>query len=137
MLLLYAEALNEWQQGPTPDAFAAVNMVRRRGYGLPVNTASSLCDLDNSLAYEDFRQAVRDERAHELCFEGHRRQDLIRWGIYYETIRGAYQDLVNWHENAPDYYRIVDYTIKGKNELLPIPQREMDLMEQYRQNPNW
>lgn len=137
VLLLYAEALNEWQQGPTPDAFAAVNMVRRRGYGLPVNTASSLCDLDNSLAYEDFRQAVRDERAHELCFEGHRRQDLIRWGIYYETIRGAYQDLVNWHENAPDYYRIVDYTIKGKNELLPIPQREMDLMEQYRQNPNW
>ena len=137
VLLLYAEALNEWQQGPTADAFAAVNMVRRRGYGLPVNEASNLADLDNTLDYEGFRQAVRDERAHELCFEGHRRQDLIRWGIYYRTIMDTYQGLVAWHENAPDYYRIAEYTVEGKNELLPIPQREMDLMKQYDQNPKW
>lgn len=36
VLLLYAEALNEWKQEPTPDAYTAINMVRRRGYGLPV-----------------------------------------------------------------------------------------------------
>ena len=137
VLLLYAEALNEWQGAPTADAFAAVNMVRRRGYGKPINEASNVCDLDSTLGYEAFQKAVRDERAHELCFEGHRRQDLVRWGIYYQTIRNTFQELVRWHENAPDYYRIIDYTIEGKNELLPIPQREMDLMNQYEQNPNW
>ena len=137
VLLLYAEALNEWQQGPTPDAYAAVNMVRRRGYGLPVNAASAVADLPSGLSFEDFRQAVRDERAHELCFEGHRRQDLIRWGIYYQTIMQTYQDLVTWHESAADYYRVADYTIEGKNELLPIPQREMDLMVNFEQNDKW
>ena len=24
-------------------------------------------------------------RAYELAFEGHRRLDLVRWGIYYQT----------------------------------------------------
>ena len=137
VLLLYAEALNEWQQGPTPDAFAAVNLVRRRAYGLPLYSGAQACDLDNTLSCEQFRQAVRNERAHELCFEGHRRQDLVRWGIYYDTIMQTYQDLVGWHENAPDYYRVADYTVRGKNELLPIPQREKDLMVQYKQNPLW
>ncbi len=135
VLLLYAEALNEWQQGPTNDAYAAINMVRRRAYGFPLS-GTSKADLATGLSYEAFRQAVREERAYELAFEGHRRQDLIRWGIFYETIRGTYSDLSSWHEMAPDYYRAVDFTIKGKNELLPIPQRDVDISG-FRQNPGW
>ncbi len=34
-----------------------------------------------------FREAVRKERSYELSFEGHRRMDLVRWGIYYNTIQ--------------------------------------------------
>lgn len=137
VLLLYAEALNEWHKTPTDEAYAAVNMVRRRGYGKPVGTADAACDLSTGLSYEAFRQAVRDERSYELCFEGHRRQDLVRWGIYYETIKNTAEELAQWHEAAPSVYAIAEHTVKGKHELLPIPQRDLDLMTGCSQNPNW
>ncbi len=135
VLLLYAEALNEWQQGPTTDAYAAINMVRRRAYGLPLDAPSSV-DLATGMSYEAFRQAVRDERAKELAFEGHRRQDLIRWGIYYETVKKTYSELAAWHEEAPGCYRGGEFTTKGQHELLPIPLNEIKLSG-LKQNNMW
>lgn len=137
VLLMYAEAVNEIS-GPTPEAYAAVNMVRRRGYGLDINsTEPTVADLDEGMSQEEFRQAVRDERAYELCFEGQRKQDLIRWGIYYESIQQAAFDLDDLMDQATTYYLPAQYTQKGRHELQPIPQRELDLMPLYRQNPNW
>ena len=128
VLLLYAEALNELNKAPNNDAYAAINMVRRR---------AGLSNLTAGLSYEAFKQAVRDERSHELCFEGHRKQDLVRWGNYYETIQQTVSDLNDWHEEANTYYLIGEYTVKGKHELLPIPQRDLDMMTACGQNPNW
>ena len=128
VLLLYAEALNELNKAPNDDAYAAINMVRRR---------AGLSNLTAGLSYEAFKQAVRDERSHELCFEGHRKQDLVRWGNYYETIQQTVSDLNDWHEEANTYYLIGEYTVKGKHELLPIPQRDLDMMTNCDQNPNW
>ena len=137
VLLLYAEAMNEWKKGPTTEAYNAVNMVRRRGFGLTVGATSSTADLPEGLSYEQFQQAVRDERSYELAFEGHRRQDLIRWGIFYDSIQQTFYDLQTWHDQAASYYRCIDFTIEGKNELMPIPQRDMDLCKQFKQNPGW
>lgn len=137
VLLLYAEALNEWKQGPTTEAYEAVNMVRRRGFSLPIGTANNLSDLKAGMAYDEFQKAVRDERSYELAFEGHRRQDLTRWGIYYESVKKTTQDLVNWYTDGAQYYICANYTKKGKNELLPIPQRDKDLMSKFEQNPGW
>lgn len=135
VLLLYAEALNEWKHGPTDEAYEAINMVRRRGFGNPSKT--SICDLKD-LNEEDFRKAVYQERAYELAFEGHRRMDLIRWGIYYETIQKTYNDLLNWWTAETEFnYVVYRHTVKGKHELFPIPQRDMDLMIKFNQNPNW
>ncbi len=139
VLLLYAEALNEWKQGPTDDAYTAINMVRRRGYGLPVATASGLADL-SGLDVTSFQEAVHQERAFELAFEGHRKLDLIRWGVYYETVKATAQALGLWWSSAgsPNYaVATPGYTTKGKHELFPIPQQEMDLMTQFDQNPLW
>jgi len=136
VLLLYAEALNEVNQGPVAEAYEAVNMVRRRAFGFDVNMPSSISDLPSGLSYADFSQAVRDERKWELAGEGHRRQDLIRWGIYYEIVKKTYTDLSLWHYMAPDYFQAGIYAQKGKHELLPIPQREIDLCG-LKQNPNW
>ena len=133
VLLLYAEAINEIH-GPNQDAYKYLNMVRRRAFGNDVN-ASSNADL-SGFTQEEFRQAIRDERAYELAYEGHRRQDLIRWGIYVDTIEQTYQGLMSWHETAPDYFIAVDYTKKNKHELLPIPQREVDLCG-FSQNLGW
>ncbi len=140
VLLLYAEAMNEWKKGPTTDAYNAINMVRRRGYGLPVDVASSVADLPDGLDENGFREAVRKERAFELAFEGHRRLDLIRWGIYYETVKATAVRLGNWWTggDAPNYVVATPgYTTKGKHELFPIPQRDMDIMSQFKQNPLW
>ncbi len=95
------------------------------------------CDLKD-LNEEDFRKAVYQERAYELAFEGHRRMDLIRWGIYYETIQKTYNDLLNWWTAETEFnYVVYRHTVKGKHELFPIPQRDMDLMIKFNQNPNW
>lgn len=132
VLLLYAEALNEWKGGPTADAYAAINKVRARGYA--GNGGYELSGLDQ----EGFREAVRQERAFELAFEGHRRLDLVRWGIYYETIQETDARLNSWWESDGVYnYVVAKHTVKGKHELLPIPQRELDLCREFTQNPNW
>ena len=137
VLLLFAEALNELNGGPTEEAYEAVNTVRRRGFGLPVDEPSELADLEPGLDYNQFLHALQDERAYELCFEGNRKQDLIRWGIYYEKIQSTIYELENFREGFGLQSTLYDRTVKGKHELQPIPQREKDLMTQYTQNPNW
>lgn len=134
VLLLYAEALNECHNGPTDEALTAINLVRRRGYGKPYLTANSSIDL-KAMSYDEFKKAIQDERAYELAFEGQRRQDLIRWGIYYESIVDTYRDIVQWYPEGN--FIAYTYTQKGKHELLPIPQRDLDLMKQFKQNPGW
>ncbi len=128
VLLLYAEALNEQLGGPNDAAYAAVNKVRNRA-GVPT--------LASGMDQESFRQAIRDERAYELCFEGHRKMDLIRWGIYFDTVTKTRADLNEWWEQAGvANYTVEKYTVKGKHELMPIPQREVDLCK-FKQNPLW
>ncbi len=46
-------------------------------------------------------------------------------------------ELANWHEQMPSLYIISDYTVKGRNEILPIPQRDLDMMKQCVQNEGW
>lgn len=128
VLLLFAEALNE-SGGSLVDAVDAVNAVRRRGFG------DMSHDLSYGLSREDLREAIRKERAYELCFEGHRKQDLIRWGIYYDTIIATAQELVDWFPSAN--YAVRNYIIRGRHELMPIPLRDLDLMPQCKQNPGW
>ena len=135
VLLLYAEALNEWKGYPTKEAYDAINEVRRRAYG------NSEHDL-SGLSYDEFCQAVKDERAYELAFEGHRRMDLVRWGSYYKTVKETYNAINFWfQDNDPEKNKPFNtagrYTKLGKHELLPIPQRDMDLCEQFVQNPGW
>ncbi len=135
VLLLYAEALNEWKGAPTAEAYEAVNNVRRRGFGLPISETSEIADLTAGLDQTAFRNAIRKERAYELAFEGHRRQDLVRWGTYVDAIDETDTQLRRWYSSAN--YVAYDFTKKGKHELFPIPQRDMDLMSKFVQNPGW
>ena len=128
VLLLFAEGLNE-SGGSMADAIDAVNAVRRRGFG------DTQHDLSYGLSREELREVIRKERAYELCFEGHRKQDLIRWGIYYKSIVETAQELADWFSNAN--YSVRTYIIEGRHELLPIPQRDLNLMKKCKQNPGW
>lgn len=116
VLLMYAEALNELS-GPTADAYAAINSIRARARGGAAVTTGPQ-DL-KGLTKEQFRDAVLQERSWELCFEGHRRWDLLRTGKYIETLTKA---------GVP---------VSEKNLLYPIPQNEIDVNPALKQNPGY
>jgi len=80
VLLMLAEAENELN-GPTSLAYNAINMVRRRGFGKPINTPDASVDLPAGLSKAAFFDAVVRERSFELGGEGVRKYDLIRWNL--------------------------------------------------------
>ncbi|MGX5820900.1 RagB/SusD family nutrient uptake outer membrane protein [Chitinophaga lutea] len=137
VLLMFAEAENE-VSGPTPAAYAAINQVRRRGWGKLLPNAVDVTAPDLAgLSQEGFRQELRNERARELCFEALRKGDLIRWGVFVERMKvvGADQGA-----NAPANLK---YSVRGynnvseKHNLLPIPSLEVSLNKAIEQSPLW
>ena len=74
--LMFAEAENEINNGPTSDAYEYLNKIRRRAFGKNIYSPSAI-DYKN-LAYKDFLSKVYHERRLELAYEGHRFFDLIR-----------------------------------------------------------
>lgn len=125
VLLMNAEAQNQ-VNGPTAAAYEAVNQVRRRGYGLPIGTASLVADLPAGLDKAGFQQKIQDERMRELCFEGTRRNDLIRWGLYVPTMNAVGAELTSDSRN-PDrsFSGRAGNNTSTRHLLLPIPSIEM------------
>ena len=80
VLLMFAEAENEIA-GPTAAAYNAVNMVRRRGFGKPINTPDITVDLPAGLSKAEFFKYIVRERSLELGGEGVRKYDLLRWNL--------------------------------------------------------
>jgi hypothetical protein len=66
------------------------------------------------------RKAVQFEQRLEFGMEGHRRFDLVRWGIAAETLNAYYA--VEGNKRA--YLRGVQF-VKGKHEYFPIPLQEI------------
>ncbi|MDR1600840.1 MAG: RagB/SusD family nutrient uptake outer membrane protein, partial [Tannerella sp.] len=116
LLLIYAEALNEENGGPTQEAYAAIDSVRARA-GIP-----RLQDTYPTLTVAQFRDSVFQERRKELVFEYQRWFDLSRRGAdYYVTVLKA----AGKTNAAPRHIK------------FPIPQRELDLNDNLKQNEQW
>jgi hypothetical protein len=88
ILLIFAESENK-VNGPTTDAYNAVNMVRRRGYGISTTTANATVDLPGGLTQSTFDDMVFRERGYEFMAEDKRWFDLIRTGRYKTEIPAA------------------------------------------------
>lgn len=137
VLLMMAEAENK-VNGPTAVAYSAVNQVRRRGYGLPIGTVSALADLPAGLSTVDFQLAVEDERMRELCFEGTRKSDLIRWNKFVQTMNSVGAEM----STAPtlvnqQYGGFGGSNVEAKHLLYPIPSREIASNKELKQNEGW
>lgn len=94
ILLMFAEAENELN-GPTTGAYNAINMVRRRGYGKPINTPDPTVDIPSGLSKADFFKYLVRERALEFGGEGIRKYDLIRWNLLGTSIAEAKTNMAN------------------------------------------
>ena len=112
VLLWEAEALIEL--GRMQEALAPLETVRARARAQ--TAVSGALPAITSTNQVTLRQAVRRERQTELGFELHRFFDLVRWGIAVESLPGFQ---------------------KGKHEVFPIPQTEIDLNPSLLQNPNY
>lgn len=99
VLLMFAEAENELN-GPTSAAYNAVNMVRRRGFGKPVNTPDATVDLPAGLSKADFFKAIVRERSLELGGEGIRKYDLMRWNLMNTAFAEARANMVRMSTNT-------------------------------------
>ena len=93
--LNYAEAA-----GPTAEGYACVNAIRER---------AGLAPLAEGLSPGEFRDAVREERVRELCFEGHYLYDLRRT-----------------HCVDKDHLKYRNF-METYAYFFPLPQRETDL----------
>jgi len=89
---------------------------------------------NNTWANQSFaRNAVRFERRLELALEGHRFFDLVRWGIADSYINNY---LKAEEPRLPANLTGVSFT-KNKNEYFPIPQTEIDLNTNLKQNTGY
>jgi hypothetical protein len=136
VMLMLGETENQ-VNGPTSIAYDALNQVRRRGFGLPIGTASVLADLPAGLSKADFQQAVEDERMRELCFEGTRRPDLIRWGKFVSTMNAVGAEIAAGGGTANAYGALGGNNVKSKHLLYPIPSSEMNSNKALTQNTGW
>jgi hypothetical protein len=115
VLLMYAEALN--QTGATATAYQYVDRVRERA-GL-----EKLSVARPALTAPEFLTQLKHERLLELSGEGHRWNDLARWGDLGPQLAVRDAGFSNFDP--------------GKDELLPIPQQEIDINPSLDQNTNW
>jgi len=90
VLLMYAEADNELNQGPSAADITAFQQVRTRGYG---GTAGLIGTTPTD--YNGFFNAIVRERSLEFGGEGVRKYDLIRWNLLGARLADAKTNLSN------------------------------------------
>jgi hypothetical protein len=115
--LHYAEAVLRGGGGSRVTALDYVNRIRQRAYG---NATGNIIDAQLTL------QFILDERSRELLWEGFRRQDLIRFGLFSDA--GTW----SWKGGAKNG------VVTSKNhDLYPIPANELSANPTVKQNPGY
>jgi hypothetical protein len=125
MMLIYAEAAaRDAGTASKADALTYVNQIRRRAFGLDINTPSSAADINAAQLTSDF---ILDERARELHWEGMRRTDLIRHGKFTEATY-----LWPWKGGVPEGRSVDDF-----RKVFPIPSSDLTANSNLVQNTGY
>lgn len=134
VLLMAAEANLMSAKGDYAKGLEYLNQVRRRAYGKDVYQKCPEVDFSSYTL-----ETIMDERSRELCFEGVRRMDLIRWNAY----TGSYNAIQRVIDGNP-HHSYLTYAIERlgdnyeKYRVLPIPSDEMGLCsDKFYQNTGW
>lgn len=113
VLLMYAEALNELNNGANATAVNAVKEVRMRAFK---NDASKVGEIPTG--YAEFRDFIIQERKLELAHEGLRKTDLCRWGILVDYLNAEKDKL---YQLARREGRYADVDVYRAYKLTSIP----------------
>lgn len=104
VLLMYAEAVNEINGSPTPEAIAAFEEVRKRGYR--GNTGSiGVTPTDKT----GFFNAIVNERYLEFGHEGIRKFDLLRWNLLATKIAETRTKIQQIRDRVAPYNYVPQY----------------------------
>ncbi len=136
VLLMYAECYAYSPESADATlAYEYFNMVRRRGHGVDAYTPSKYDFTSQSLA--EFQQEIQNERARELAYEMLRKDDLCRWGNLYTEMTAA-GSFITGSDTMAEKAAITAYTnVRARDELWPIPGRELSTNPKLNQNPGW
>ncbi|MBR4213012.1 MAG: RagB/SusD family nutrient uptake outer membrane protein [Bacteroidales bacterium] len=135
VLLMYAEAYAYHPSGLDRTlALECLNQVRRRGHGVDVSTPSA---YDWTGDDEALRRELMDERARELAYEMLRKDDLVRWGVFYDRMQEAL-DNIDGRSSAYQQAAIAAYSsVRRRDVCWPIPAREISVNPLLNQNSGW
>jgi hypothetical protein len=104
VLLMYAEAVNEINNGPTAEAIAAFEEVRKRGYR--GNTALiGVTPTDKA----GFFNAIVNERYLEFGHEAIRKYDLLRWNLLATKLAETRTKIQNIRDRVAPYNNVPQY----------------------------
>ncbi len=119
VLLMYAECLNENNQ--TAQAYPYIQMVRSRA-SLP-----DLATVKPGMTQAQMRDQLAHERLLEFCLEGHRFDDIRRWGWLKDATK-----LALLKSRDPEFN-----SYQTGREYYPIPQAEIDNNPGIKQNATY
>lgn len=127
VLLMYAEALNGSGSLDQTDADATINLIRARARVFPDEVKPDSVVPDLIVGTKEFNSnEILSERRKELCLEGWRRNDLIRFGKYFEGINSSQN---TWSNSGNPQGQFSSHEIRW-----PIPFNEMELNSNLIQN---
>jgi starch-binding outer membrane protein, SusD/RagB family len=116
--LMYAEAVLRGGGGSQAQALSYVNALRQRAFG---GTSGNITAGQLTLAF------ILDERGRELLWEGHRRTDLIRYGLF---TGGSY--IWAWKGGS-----VAGAATPAHFALYPLPANELIANPNLTQNPGY
>ena len=105
VLLMFAEADNRLNGGPTDEAKLALQRIRERAFG--TSQAEWIAGVSGSEA--DFLKAVQEERRLEFVGEMIRKQDLIRWNLLKTNMDKVKQDMYDLRTLSGGYADVPAY----------------------------
>jgi starch-binding outer membrane protein, SusD/RagB family len=115
--LMYAEAVVRGGGGSRAQALGYVNALRARAFG---DASGNIADAQLTAEF------IRDERARELLWEGHRRTDLIRYSQF--TTSGIW----SWKGGVK-----AGRVTEAFRNLYPLPASELLANPNLKQNPGY
>src|SRR5688572_7282249 len=123
VLLMYAEAVNEINGGPTPEAIAAFEEVRKRAYrgnigliGVTPTTKAGFFD------------AIVNERFLEFGHEAIRKYDLLRWNLLSAKIAEARTKIQQIRDRIAPYTYVPQYIYYRSEEHTSELQSQSNLV---------